>query len=264
MTPLDALVTRIAALPRPVLLAFDVDGTLAPIVEDPDAARVPREVTRALRTLARARGVRVALVTGRDATSLARVVRIPRAYRAIEHGRRVLAPGASPREPVPSPALRARLDAFEAWARVHALPAGARLERKPQSRVVHVRALAARDPAGAERLLARADRAARRADLVPRSGRAVLEAALGDADKSTALASLARATGAKSVVYAGDDRTDRAAIARAGALGGLGIHVRSAEQPRAPRGTAAVVPGSDALGRLVLALAQRLGPERRR
>lgn len=264
MTPLDALAARITALPRPLLLAFDVDGTLAPIVEDPDAARVPPEVARALRTLASRRGVRVALVTGRDAASLARVVRIAGAYRVLEHGRRVLVPGASMRETAPSAALRARLDAFEAWARAHAVPAGARLECKAQSRAIHVRALAARDAAGALRLLARAARAARRADLVPRSGRAVLEAALADADKSTALAELARMTGARSVVYAGDDRTDQAAIARAGALGGLGVHVRSAERPRTPRGATAVVSGPAALGRLVCSLARQIRPRRGR
>jgi hypothetical protein len=92
----------------------------------------------------------------------------------------------------------------------------------------------------------------------------VLEAGLGAAHKSAALDALARTTGARGVVYAGDDRTDGPAVARAGVLGGLGIHVRSEERPRAPHGAATVVPGPDALGRLVVLLAQRLGPPRRR
>ena len=56
--------TRIRAfLSRDTLLAFDIDGTLAPIVDRPWDARVPGDVQRALKSLAS--HASVAIVTGR-------------------------------------------------------------------------------------------------------------------------------------------------------------------------------------------------------
>src|ERR687890_603252 len=46
------------------LLAFDFDGTLAPIVDRPDDARVPAEVSRWLAELARRHPI--AVITGRS------------------------------------------------------------------------------------------------------------------------------------------------------------------------------------------------------
>ena len=92
-TVVDRCADRIVGLPRPLLLAFDVDGTLAPIVARPERARVPTATRRVLAHLAASRGIDVALVTGRDAASLRRVVRVARVWRALEHGRLVVAPG---------------------------------------------------------------------------------------------------------------------------------------------------------------------------
>ena len=114
-TDLDALHARIWALPRPTLLAFDVDGTLAPIVDDPAAARVPAATATALRKLAKRQGLRVALVTGRDGASLRRLVRVPGAYRALEHGALVVGPGQRvPRRRLSAQA-GAKLRSFERW-----------------------------------------------------------------------------------------------------------------------------------------------------
>src|SRR6266536_3236848 len=56
--------TRIRAfLSRDTLLAFDIDGTLAPIVDRPWDARVPGDVQRGLKSLAS--HAPVAIVTGR-------------------------------------------------------------------------------------------------------------------------------------------------------------------------------------------------------
>ncbi|MEO7007921.1 MAG: trehalose-phosphatase, partial [Caldimonas sp.] len=50
------------------ILAFDFDGTLAPIVAHPDEARVPAAVSHGLAELARA--LPVAIITGRDAADV--------------------------------------------------------------------------------------------------------------------------------------------------------------------------------------------------
>ncbi|MAC25785.1 MAG: trehalose-phosphatase, partial [Myxococcales bacterium] len=45
----DALKERLRRLPRPLLVGLDVDGTLAPIVADPAAARIPEATQQLLR-----------------------------------------------------------------------------------------------------------------------------------------------------------------------------------------------------------------------
>lgn len=246
------LALAIAQLPRPLLVALDVDGTLAPIVEDPEQARVPSATTSLLRGLAQVDGVVLALVTGRDVAQLARMVDLPLAWRAVEHGSRVLAPGerVAAREPL---AVRARLAPFLAWARSEALPRGARIEAKASSIGVHVRELRARDPAAASLVLERAREQCLRLGLHPREGRAVLEAQLESADKGSALRGLLERTGAKSCVYAGDDLTDEPAI-RAASRFGLGIFVRSEERDTPFEGASAVVEGPAGLAAVLAEL----------
>ncbi len=249
------LVARVLGLPRPLLIALDVDGTLAPIVEDPEAARVPRHTRALLRRLSSARRVHVALVTGRSASSLRKVVGSIEAWRAVEHGRVIVPPGRSvPRDDL-DPAARERLASFERWAREHVVPHGGRLETKRASRAVHVRSLAARDPDEAARLLRAAAIRARKIGLSPRPGRAVLEAEAAPGDKGEALDAIRFATRAQGVFYAGDDVTDRPAIRRAVRLGGIGVFVRSEERPRAPRGATAAVAGPEGMAELLEELA---------
>ncbi|MGD8862598.1 MAG: trehalose-phosphatase [Myxococcales bacterium] len=260
MTARSAILERILALPRPLLLAFDVDGTLAPILDDPAAARVPVDTGKALRRLAGRRGLRVALVTGRDARSLAQMVRVPGAFRAVEHGRVVIAPGQRAGGGRLSREEHAKLDAFEQWVRKRAVPAGGELEVKAAARALHVRKLERRDPDRAAGLLAEAARMARTAGLSPRPGRAVLEAELSAGDKGIALANLVRQTRAKGVMYAGDDLTDRPAIAKASELGGVGLFVKSPERRRTPRGASGALRDQHEMGVLVRELADALAP----
>lgn len=253
---IDDLVARAKGLPRPLLVAMDVDGTLAPIVDDPDAARIPPDTARSLRALAGARGMRVALVTGRDARSLGRMAWLGEIYRAVEHGRRLLAPGdRAGRRPRLPPEDRQRLDGFAAWADEHALPHGARLERKDGAVALHVRELAVRAPARAKRLLDQAKAAAIANQLHPRRGRNVLEAELEAGDKGAALRTIHRKLRAKGVVYAGDDLTDAPAIRTAVELGGIGLFVRSKERPRPPRGATAALAGTEAVAAFLDGLA---------
>jgi len=227
-------------------------------VEDPAAASVPSPIRATLDELAGRRGVRVALVTGRDPKSLRRMIHLEQAYRALEHGRRLVAPGQSARRAALSKDDKSRLDEFERWAALHAVPAGARLEHKPAARAVHVRALMAKRPAMARKLLALAERAAKDLGLHPRRGRAVLEAELERGDKGEALSSIVRATRARGVVYAGDDLTDLPAIRAARKLGGIGLFVRSKERPRPPAGASASLSGPEEMAALLARLVTAL------
>ncbi|HJL16671.1 MAG TPA: trehalose-phosphatase [Sandaracinaceae bacterium LLY-WYZ-13_1] len=253
------LAEAIAALERPLVIALDVDGTLAPIVEDPSKARVPSATARTLRHLRSVDGVELALVTGRDHGQLERMVSLPGAWRVVEHGRVIIAPGERPRGPSIEPEDRRRLGQFRAWALEHAGPRGAHVEDKDAAVVVHVRKLAAEDRDAAEAVLDDARDAATELDLCCRDGRAVLEAELEPSDKGTALASLLDAAGAASCVYAGDDLTDEPAIALA-SRHGIGIFVRSAERPDPPPGTTAVVEGPGGLAELLGVLERTLKP----
>lgn len=244
----------IAALDRPLLVALDVDGTLAPIVEDPGAARVPRPVASTLRALSRAPDVRVALVTGRDARSLGAVAPVPRAFRAVEHGRRILRPGEPPRPLSLTDEQRRRLDAFRRWAMAEARGLGARVELKEGAVAVHVRDLVKRDPAAAERALDATEREAQKLGLHARAGRAVREVEAIRGDKGHALSRLVRLTRARGTVYAGDDLTDFPAIARASDLDGVGVFVRSRERRRGPSRATAVLDGPGALSQMLAEL----------
>lgn len=65
----DQVVQSIDADPHDSLIAFDYDGTLAPIVTYPEPARPVADAGHVLAALAR-RGGQVAIITGRDARSV--------------------------------------------------------------------------------------------------------------------------------------------------------------------------------------------------
>jgi len=256
---LEQIADAIAGLPRPLVLALDVDGTLAPIVDDPSKAKVPAATARRLRHLRAVEGVELALVTGRDNAQLERMVSLPGAWRVVQHGRVLIAPGERPRGPQVDAEDRRRLSRFRGWAREHAGPRGALIEEKDTAVVVHVRELAAGNAEGAEALLAEAREAAREAGLCCRDGRAVVEAELDPTDKGSALAALLEAAGARSCVYAGDDLTDEPAIALASRRG-VGVFVRSVERPTSPPGATATVDGPEGMARLLELVEARLRP----
>lgn len=258
-TEAGALADRAAALPRPLLLAFDVDGTLAPIVDDPAAARIPEGTRDLLEALGALPDVHVALVTGRDAASVDRVAGHSAVWRAVSHGRTVLAPDERAGGATWTAEQQSRLDAFRRWAEGHAVPEGARIEDKDGAVAVHTRVLAQRDPARAEAVLQQACDRATSGGLHVRMGRAVCEAEVESGDKGTAVAKLMAATGARGVVYAGDDLTDEPAIDRAVAAEGLGLFVGSAEREPPPQASA-VVDGTEGVVALLRALRASLAP----
>jgi trehalose 6-phosphate phosphatase len=217
---------------------LDVDGTLAPIVEDPDDARVP-DATRA--ELARVAGIYglVACVSGRPGEVARAIVGVPDLVYVGEHGLE-LHPDA--------PAWAPRIRAF-------AERAGWPAEEKPLAAAFHYRT--APDHDAARHVLARIAAAAEAEGLRARWGRLVLEVLPPlDATKRTAVQYLLEQHGLRRALYAGDDTTDLDGFA---ALDGLEVAVRvavaSPEGPPALREQADVVVESpEAVAELLAAL----------
>jgi trehalose 6-phosphate phosphatase len=194
-------------------LLFDIDGTLAPIVPDPEDAAVPEGTREVLRRLAW-RYALVACVTGRRALAARRLVRGEESVYAGDHGLELLRPGAA--EPELDPAIadgarRARdfvldLDAEDVSS------AGLRLESKGPVQALHWRGAA--DEAAAAHRAQRIAETARAAGLDPHWGRKVVEIRpVAGVDKGTAVAGLLSGKAARRALFGGDDRGDLDAFA---------------------------------------------------
>jgi trehalose 6-phosphate phosphatase len=197
---LDALAER-----RPLLLASDYDGVLARLRDDPGAAVPEPGVGDLLARLAAVDGVTVALVSGRGVDDLRTTSGLSGPFRWVgSHGAEFDGPIGG--------ALAERRDALaEALGPLVQTVPGARLEVKPASVAVHVRTVADRE--AAQRLLADAA-AGPGADpaLTAKPGKDVLELAVTDADKGSAVLRLSSELTADGVLYLGDDVTDEDAF----------------------------------------------------
>jgi len=225
---MDAL-AALAAEPGSAALFFDVDGTLAPIVADPQDARVPDATRSELRRLA-SRYALVACVSGRTGEVARSIVGVPELTYVGEHGLE-LDPEAE--------AWRERIRSFAAAA---PWPA----EEKPLSAAFHYRT--APDREAAHQTLEQVEADARAQGFRTRWGRLVLEVLPPiDTSKRTAVTHLLAQTGVRRALYAGDDATDLDAFA---ALEGLELGIRVAiatpESPPALRVLADVVLDSPA------------------
>ena len=196
-----------AVMQRRPLLAFDFDGTLAPIVEHPDDARVPLEVAQGLTRLA-ALGP-VAIITGRSVDDVTPRLGFKPHYIVGNHG------AEDPARELPVQADEA-LDEVRERAVTHAEAlrlAGVEIEDKQYSLALHYRA--APDAGAAllciENLLQGIEPALKRF-----GGKCVVNVvAEGLPDKGDALASLVQRAGAGSAVFVGDDVNDEAVFIRA-------------------------------------------------
>jgi trehalose 6-phosphate phosphatase len=195
---LDAALVDLAAR-RPLLVASDYDGVLAPFADEPSAAVPQPGVAEALARLAAVDGVVVALVSGRGIADLKKTSGFTGPYRWVgSHGAEFDGPLADD--------LAARRDALadRLRAAVQATP-GALLEVKPASVAVHVRQVVDRDAAASllEQVRTLVD-----SSLTLKPGKEVLEVTVTDADKGTALRRLIAELGPAATVYLGDDVTD--------------------------------------------------------
>ncbi len=182
------------------LLAFDFDGTLAPICDDPAKVQIDRAAAALIAEATHMEGVVVAIVSGRDANDLMDRVNAPGAYFITSHGLEIHAPGGVLIHDTPP--LSVELDR-ELESEIAA--SGLRLESKKHALALHWRGV----PFEAVAPLVEMYRGwAKASHLDVIDGRCVLEARRPGGGKEEALRWLARAVGAGRVVYAGDDITD--------------------------------------------------------
>jgi trehalose 6-phosphate phosphatase len=187
---------------------FDIDGVLAPIVANARDARVPDEALGLLAQLA-GRYLLVGAISGRGMADVDRLVPVPGIARGGNHGLEVAGPGAAHHLVPEAEAGVAAVRAFISGLTDDALaPRGVWMEDKGASVSLHFRE--APDRAAAEAYLRdEVAPAAAAAGLRTRGGKMILEL-LPDVnvDKGTALRALVRESGARAVMYVGDDRTD--------------------------------------------------------
>jgi trehalose 6-phosphate phosphatase len=205
------LATRIHEVIDGALLAFDVDGVLAPIVEHADEPALLPGVGEALARLSAT--APVAILSGRSLDSLERRFGFADGLHVIgSHG--LEHRGAAALEL--DHAEQDRFDALEAIARraVEATGEGAWLECKPASVVVHTRGA---DPDRAAHALARARHEVDGVEgATSKDGHEVLELLARAASKGGALTELAERLERSPVLYVGDDPTDEEAFAQLG------------------------------------------------
>jgi trehalose 6-phosphate phosphatase len=231
---LDAALSAFAGR-RPLLVASDYDGVLAPLHDDPSAAVPEPGAAEVLSRLSAVDGVSVALVSGRGVADLQSTSGFAGPFRWVgSHGAEFDGPL--------SGELAARRDRLAALLEpVVAGTPGARLEVKPASVAVHVRQVADRDRAVA--VLAEASSLAD-SSLTMKPGKDVLELAVTDADKGSALRRLAAELGVAGTIYLGDDVTDEDGFR---ALGADDVTVKIGEGPTDARYRVADVAAAVAL-----------------
>lgn len=230
----EALADRLAERGA-LLLALDFDGTLAEIVDDPDAA-APREGNRGL--LRRLRGdprVALAVVSGRDLRDVRERVGVDGLVYAGNHGME-LARGGD--DPAAHPTVERHADAIERVSdrlrRRFADADGVRVEDKGETATVHYRhAPEERTDEIEDAVAAVVDEADR--DLQVTDGKQIVELRPPvDWDKGRMVELLDDSRGDCLTVYFGDDETDEAAF-RAIQPEGVGVLVGDRESEAALR-----------------------------
>jgi trehalose 6-phosphate phosphatase len=221
---------EVALHARP-LLAFDFDGTLAPIVARPDDARVAVPVARRLDALTRVRPV--AVVTGRSVVDVAQRLGFTPQFIVGNHGAEDPVRGAAQvtgQRTAQVPELDASaLDDLrrQLVARAPELTeAGVQVEEKRFSLALHYRLAPDQDLALAciDRLLASMGPGLRSF-----GGKCVVNVVLAAApDKGDAVVSLVQRAGCGVAIFVGDDLNDEPVFARA-APGWLTVRVGRGE-----------------------------------
>ncbi|WP_370665111.1 trehalose-phosphatase [Streptomyces sp. IBSBF 2507] len=262
---LDALLAQ----PGRAVVALDFDGTLAPIVPDPDRARAHPDAVPALAALA-PKVASIAVITGRPAEVAVHhggFAGVPGLDRLVVLGHygaeRWDAATGTLTTPEPHPgvaAVRAELPGL--LDRSGAAARGTWTEDKGHAVAVHTRR--APDPQAAfDALRAPLADLASRHGLIVEPGRMVLELRPPGMDKGAALRGYAHSLDAASVLFAGDDLGDLPAYAavdtlRAEGTPGLLVCSGSDEVTELRKRADVEVPGPAGVVALLAALAHRL------
>lgn len=254
MTP-DHLRSVLGSSPETTALLFDFDGTLAPIVADPDGAVAVAGALELLGRLA-VRFRRVAVVSGRPRSFLAPLVPTGVDISAL-YGLESRIDGSDADHP-DAAVWRSVVDEVLASC---ALPTGVVVEPKGYSLTAHFRSV----PDAARAVEAWAAETAAATGLVARAAKASIELHPPvDADKGTAVHLLA--AGCSAVSYVGDDLGDLPAFAALDELAADGVETvkvvsAGAEVPVAmERAADLVVDGPDEVVDLFAPLAPIAAP----
>jgi trehalose 6-phosphate phosphatase len=219
MTDLHQAIATIAAT-RHLLVALDFDGTLAPLVDDPDLARALPRALDAVVALAELPDTSVALISGRAMDSLVRVSEVPDSVLLSgSHGVEVRLAA--------TPELTVTPDEADRLSRLRAVLDGIAsryqhvwVEAKPAGFALHTRLASQADAEAAGISAVAAVQAI--PGLTTRRGSNVLEFSVRTTNKGDALQTLREHSGATAVLFAGDDVTDEDAFSVLGA-GDLGL-----------------------------------------
>ena len=208
------LALRQFATQSPLLIALDFDGTLAPLIIDPEQSRMIPEARAALDALTEVPNVQIALVTGRAIDSIVQVADPhPSWFLVGSHGVEVVTPEERPSYRTPD---RVSQDVIAGFDDIVARFPGTRKEIKPFGVALHTR--------GVEDSLARAAEQAAHTfceewggDLVVRTGHGIVECATQVATKGDGITALVRNISPAATLFAGDDVTDEDGFAVLGA-----------------------------------------------
>lgn len=267
-TGADEVLAAITADPATTLVAADFDGTLAPIVDDPERAFADPAAVDALARLGRVVGT-VAVITGRPVRTAVRLggfagrdglgSMVVLGQYGVE---RWDADGDRYDVPPDPPELAAVAEAVPALLAAHDAE-GARVEDKGRAIGIHTRELP--DAAAAfERLRGPVAALAERHGLHLEPGKQVLEIRVPGMDKGHAIEALVAERGARQVVFAGDDLGDLPAFAAVRGLAGDGVRgllvcSGSTEERALTDQADVVVDGPSGVADWLSALADRLG-----
>ena len=252
--------------PARALVAVDYDGTLAPIVADPAAARPQPGAIAALRQVASRAGT-VAVITGRPARAAVEIGGLDTVPGLIVlglYGRERWEAGTLTAPPVP-PGVAAAREQLPGVLAAAGAPEGTWTEDKSEALAVHTRRTAEPGPA-LERLRGPLTALAERTGLAVEPGRMVIELRPPGSDKGQTLTDLILERPVSSVMYCGDDLGDVPAFQavarlRRDGIEGLAVCSGSAEVTALVELADLVVDGPDGVVRLLDALAAAMaGP----
>jgi trehalose 6-phosphate phosphatase len=230
---------------RPLAVFLDYDGTLTPIVDDPDEARLTPAMRATIEALATS--TLVAVVSGRDLADVRTKVGIDGLAYAGSHGLDILRPDGS-RQQLATDHLHA-LDLAEQTLerRLPDVP-GVRIERKRFAIAVHDRQVD--DAVVRSRIAEVVERiAAEHPELRATGGKRIHELRPDiDWDKGRAIETLLVELDAEDRVpiYLGDDLTDEDGFRAVKGLGGVAVVVRGEDDERSTTADAALDTTDDA------------------
>jgi trehalose 6-phosphate phosphatase len=208
-------------------LFLDLDGTLAPLAETPDAVLPDRARSDLVSGLVKSLGGRVAILSGRTISEVDRILDAAVPAVAGVHGLERRDGSGNLKQFDPSPALAGARTVLLEFA---ASRPGLLVEDKGMAVAIHYR----KRPSDEDDVVGVAERLAAASGMRLQPGHMVVELVTPGPTKGDALAAfMAEAPFAGSVPFAvGDDQTDEAAFRRADDLGGAGVLV-GPERPTA-------------------------------